>query len=149
MAPWNTTTSEPSPVPSNTHVLASQPEARNHFEGRTITGIIFALACFAVITCVFLSSRHRRDTLCNRNWFDKLKRMASCLRSRPEPSNSPRNTENTLPRQSTFPPPASRASTFDQHLPPYSRHDPQPVASGSHSISTIGETGESRSVTPS
>jgi hypothetical protein len=70
---------------------------------------------------------------------------------RSQQATIPINTEVTvqLERRPTFPPLASRSSTFDQNLPPYTKQDPIPQSSN---ISTIGEDvsgEESRAVTPS
>lgn len=83
---------------------------------------------------------------------ERLKHIIPCLRRHTQPEATEATTENnesiTLERRSTFPPLASRSSTFDQKLPPYSRQDPLPQ---SPHVSIIEEdiSGEvSRAVTP-
>ena len=101
-----------------------------------------ASVCFAVITGVFLTKRCR-DILDNRTspWLgtyfinvsyrflmdfisERLKRLVRCLQRARPVARSVNNQAASLDRRPTFPPLASRSSTFDQHLPPYTTQDP-------------------------
>jgi hypothetical protein len=178
MAPWNATNINDDPLPSAalTHVLVTRSHGSG-FRAKTGVGIIFALgyylstdlrehdsnprplACFAVITGVFLAKR-RHDALNNRTspWLgmrcmlkcfsypimidltsERLNRMVPSLHRRTQPEATPVNENReaiSLHRQPTFPPLASRSSTFDQNLPAYATQDP---LSRNSQISTIGE----------
>ncbi|KIM74780.1 hypothetical protein PILCRDRAFT_800403 [Piloderma croceum F 1598] len=152
MAPWNITNNNNSYDTSPSAAIAQASQAVTRPEGgtvgaKTIFGIVFALVCFAVITGVFIAKRGDHT----RPWLERLKRIFPMLQRQTQ-SRSEATVENSdgisLARRSTFPPPPSRSSTFDQKLPPYLKNDPLPQ---SPRVSTIGEdhSGEvSRAVTP-
>jgi len=150
MAPRNNAHGKPSLSAALSHTFAARSEEID-VKGKTVAGIVFALLCFAAITCVFLTRRWQ-DILNGRltSLHERLIRRVPCLR-RTQPEVAQETDENTQPisRQDTFPPPSSRSSTFDQRLPPYAIQDPHAQNSCLSTIRDDGSGEQSRAVTPS
>jgi len=133
MPPSSSTSRELSASAAISHTLAIRSQG-SHVQGKTAFGIVFALACFAVITGVYLS-RRRQDTV-NNGTSTRFERLIRMVR-RPQQTQPEATHENNEPI-SRRPPLA---------IPPPSRQGPLPQNSGVSTIRDDASVEQSPAVT--